>query len=100
MQPTTTNGRGRLVALLCAAAFAGAAVPAISAVANDTPAATTQGQPSTLQVQDTTPADPPAGTGPDGRDCPEKNGSGAGGDQAPESGGTADSPAPADSTEL
>jgi hypothetical protein len=100
MQPTMTNGRGKLVALLCAAACAGAAVPAIGAVANDdTPAATTQGQPSTLQVQDTTPADPAPGTGPDGRDCPEKNGSGAGGDQAPESSGTADS-STSDSTEL
>ena len=98
MQPKTTSGRGRLIALLCAAALAGGAVPAISAVADDAPAATTQEQPSTLQVQETPPAEPAPGTGPDGRDCPEKDG--AGGDQAPQSGGTADPAAPADSTEL
>jgi hypothetical protein len=95
MQPTTTNGRGTLVALLCAAAFAGGAVPAISAMADDTSTATTQEQPSTLQVQETTPSEPAPGAGPDGRDCPEKDGAGGGG-----SGGTADPAAPADSTEL
>lgn len=101
MQHTRTSRRGALIALLCAAAFAGSLMLAINAVAQDAPAAATQQQQrqqhATPQfVQDAQPsdADPEQDAARDGRNCPQ----GGGGQDDPQSGGTADPSAGANST--